>query len=82
LAGRHGLELQPREIICFYKLIYFLYSEGPEKIAILISFAALRTSVTHAVDVKNLQENVSFRGRKLCQIKAVAAENLEYCVTV
>jgi hypothetical protein len=50
---------QTSESICefvtsYYKLIYFLYSEGFKKKVILISPAVLRTSATHAIDFKIL----------------------------
>jgi hypothetical protein len=42
-----------------------------------ISSAALRTSSAHAIDFKALPQNVSFPGKKLCQIQAVAGAKLK-----
>jgi hypothetical protein len=39
---------------------------------IFISSVALRTSATQATDLKTLQQNVNFRGRKFYQMSAVA----------
>jgi hypothetical protein len=50
--------------------MYFIYSEGFEqKVVILISSAALRTSDTHSIDFRNLPPNESFPGRHCVRYK-------------